>query len=197
MVFGCGGHRDKDKRPLMGLIAKKYCDIIYLTDDNPRTENPKVIRNQIKKGLKNKKFFEIPSRSKAIYLAVKNLGSGDILIVAGKGHENYQEYKKKIFFSDRLEFLKSIFKKNKKLSKSIKTNILKESLKSKNISIKKNIKLASINSKKIKKETIFIGIKGKKYDGNKFAMNAIRNGAILAITNKKNDSPKIIFQKDP
>ncbi len=197
LVFGCGGNRDKDKRPIMGLIAKKYCDIIYLTDDNPRTENPKVIRNQIKKGLKNKKFFEIPSRSKAIYLAVKNLGSGDILIVAGKGHENYQEYKKVKFFSDKLEILKSISKKNKNLSKSIKTNILKETLKPSIINVKKNINQASINSKEIKEKTIFIGIKGKKYDGNKFAMNAIRNGAILAITNKKNDSPKIIFQKDP
>ena len=99
LVFGCGGNRDKEKRSIMGSIAKKYCDTIYLTDDNPRTENPKSIRNQIKKGLKNKTFFEISSRSKAIYLAIKNLGAGDILIVAGKGHENFQEYKnKKNFF---------------------------------------------------------------------------------------------------
>ena len=125
LVFGCGGNRDKDKRSIMGSIAKEYCNTIYLTDDNPRTENPKKIRDQIKKGLKNKKFFEISSRSKAIDLAIKNLGSGDILIVAGKGHENYQEYKKKKFFSDKLEILKSIIKKNKNLSKSIKTNILK------------------------------------------------------------------------
>ena len=104
LVFGCGGNRDKDKRPIMGSIAKKYCDIIYLTDDNPRTENPKLIRNQIKKGLKNKKFFEISSRSKAIYHAINNLDSGDVLIVAGKGHENYQEYKKINFFQINLKF---------------------------------------------------------------------------------------------
>ena len=67
LVFGCGGNRDKDKRSMMGSIAKKYCDTIYLTDDNPRTEDPKFIRNQIKKGLKNKKFFEIPSRSKRYF----------------------------------------------------------------------------------------------------------------------------------
>ncbi len=197
LVFGCGGNRDKDKRSIMGSIAKKYCDTVYLTDDNPRTENPKIIRNQIKKGLKNKKFFEIPSRSKAIYLAIKNLGAGDILIVAGKGHENYQEYKKNKFFSDKLEILKSIFKKNKNLSKSIKTNILKETLKSNVVNIKKNISLASINSKKIKENSIFVGIKGKKYDGNKFGSDAIRNGAVLAITNKRNYNSKLIFQKDP
>ena len=70
--------------------------------------------------------MKFPSRSKAINLAINNLNSGDILIVAGKGHENYQEYKKKKFFSDKLEILKSISKKNKNLSKSIKTNILKK-----------------------------------------------------------------------
>ena len=56
LVFGCGGIRDKNKRSIMGKIAGKYCDTIYLTDDNPRTENPKLIRSQIKKGLKQKKI---------------------------------------------------------------------------------------------------------------------------------------------
>ena len=197
LVFGCGGNRDKDKRSIMGSIAKKYCDYIYLTDDNPRTENPKLIRKQIKKGLKNKKFFEISSRSKAIFLAVKNLSSGDVLIVAGKGHENYQEYKKNKFFSDKLEILKSISSKNKSLSNSIKTNILNQTLKPNTVNIKKKINLISINSKKIKKKSIFLGIKGKKYDGNEFGNEAIRNGAILAITNKKNYGQKSMFQKDP
>ena len=58
LVFGCGGNRDKDKRSMMGSIAKKYCDTIYLTDDNPRTEDPKFIRNQIKNGLTNKSFLK-------------------------------------------------------------------------------------------------------------------------------------------
>ena len=97
LVLGCGGDRDKSKRPLMGDIANKYCDKIYLTDDNPRFENPKVIRDQIKKRIKKKKYVEISSRSEAISKAVSELNSGDILIVAGKGHENYQEYKKNLF----------------------------------------------------------------------------------------------------
>ena len=198
LVFGCGGNRDKNKRSEMGAIAKKYCENIYLTDDNPRSENPKLIRNQIKRGLKNKKFFEISSRSKAISIAIDKLNSGDILIVAGKGHENYQEFKKKkIFFSDKLEILKSIFHKNKNLSKSIKNNILKETLKSKIINKKRSIKLVSINSKEIKKNSIFIGIKGKKYNGNNFADEAIKNGAILAVANKKYKNSKIIFKKEP
>ena len=197
LVFGCGGNRDKDKRSIMGSIAKKYCNTIYLTDDNPRTENPKFIRTQIKKGLKNKNFFEISSRSKAIYLAINNLNSGDILIVAGKGHENYQEYKKKKFFSDKLEILKSISKKNKNLSSSIKTNIIREILKPKIINSSKIIDSASINSKIVKNKSIFVGIKGKHYDGNKFGEDAIRNGAILAVVNKKKKNSKIIYKKEP
>ncbi len=198
LVFGCGGNRDKNKRSEMGAIAKNNCENIYLTDDNPRSENPKLIRSQIKKGLKNKKFFEISSRSKAISIAIDKLNSGDILIVAGKGHENYQELKKKkIFFSDKLEILKSIFHKNKNLSKSIKNNILKETLNSKVINKNRFIKLVSINSKKIKKNSIFIGIKGKNYNGNNFADEAVKNGAILAVANKKYKNSKIVFKQEP
>ena len=73
--------------------------IIYiLTDDNPRFENPKLIRNQIKKGLKKKNLLKFPQEQKLFQKLVSELNSGDILIVAGKGHENYQEYKKKNFF---------------------------------------------------------------------------------------------------
>ena len=107
-------------------MANKYCDNIYLTDDNPRFENPKLIRNQIKKKLQIINLLEIPSRSKAISTAVKELKSGDVLIVAGKGHENYQEYKTRKYFSDKSEILKAIKKKNLTLSKLIKTNILRE-----------------------------------------------------------------------
>ena len=197
LVFGCGGNRDKDKRFMMGHIAQKYCENIYLTDDNPRSESPKLIRSQIKRGFKNKKFFEIPSRSKAISLAINKLNAGNVLIVAGKGHEKYQEYKKKKFFSDRLEISKAILKKNDDLSKSIKTNILKEILKNKNINKKHSVNLVSINSKKVDKNSIFVGVKGKKYDGNNFAIEAIKKGAILAVVNKKIRNSKIIFSQKP
>ena len=70
IVFGCGGNRDQSKRPVMGKIANHYCDKIYLTDDNPREENPKKIRFQIKKSINNSKFYEIPNRSMAIKRAV-------------------------------------------------------------------------------------------------------------------------------
>ena len=197
IVFGCGGNRDKYKRSTMGMIASKYCDNIYLTDDNPRYENPKLIRNQIKRGIKINKLIEIPSRAKAISTAVSELKPGDILIVAGKGHENYQEYKKRKFFSDKIQILKAIRKKNLSLSNSIKTNILLEDLKNKIINKNLTINSASINSKRINKNSIFIGIKGKKFDGNVYAKDAIKNGAVVAITNKRNKNSKIIFKKKP
>ena len=197
LIFGCGGNRDKEKRSMMGTIARKYSNNIYLTDDNPRFENPELIRNEVKKGFKSKKYFEIPSRAKAINTAVQKLNSGDVLIVAGKGHENYQEYKKKIFFSDKTEILKAIKKKNRNLSSSIKTNIINEVLGYNIINKKKILKSASINSKKITKDSIFFGVKGENFDGNKFAVEAIKNGAVLAITNRKIKNSKAIFYKKP
>ena len=197
IVFGCGGNRDKYKRSTMGMIASKYCDNIYLTDDNPRYENPKLIRNQIKRGIKINKLIEIPSRAKAISTAVSELKPGDILIVAGKGHENYQEYKKRKFFSDKIQILKAIRKKNLSLSNSIKTNILLDNLKNKIINKNLTINSASINSKRINKNSIFIGVKGKKFDGNVYVKDAIKNGAVVAITNKRNKNSKIIFKKKP
>ena len=78
----------------MGKIASDYSDTIYLTDDNPRFENPKNIRRQIKKGINNKNVFEISDRAKAISIAIENLNSGDILLIAGKGHEKTQDLEK-------------------------------------------------------------------------------------------------------
>ena len=108
LVFGCGGERDKPKRQIMGKIANDLCDKIYLTDDNPRKENPKKIRTQIKKKINKSKLFEIPSREKAIGKAINDLTSGNILVIAGKGHENYQEYFNKKFFSDKKCILQNI-----------------------------------------------------------------------------------------
>ena len=87
IVFGCGGDRDKAKRSMMGKIANQYCNKIYLTDDNPRYENPKTIRTSIRKGINKSKIYEISNRANAIKKAIFDLKTGDILMVAGKGHE--------------------------------------------------------------------------------------------------------------
>ena len=124
LVFGCGGERDFKKRSIMGKIADKYSDKIYLTDDNPRNESPSLIRKDIKKGIKKIKINELPNRKKAIHEAIMNLNTGELLLVAGKGHEKTQDYgRRKLFFSDQRIILKSIKHKNKSLSKDLKLNI--------------------------------------------------------------------------
>ena len=193
LVFGCGGDRDKDKRFKMGKIASKYAHKIYLTDDNPRTENPQSIRNEIKKGIKNKNVKEVPERKKAILKCINSLCSGDIAIIAGKGHEKTQDYNgKKRFFSDHNEILKSIMKKNKSLFKDLRLNIIQEKTKI----LPNNIKFnkACINSREIKKNDIFFAIKGRKNDGNQFVDQAFRQKASLAIVNKVSKNINITRQ---
>lgn len=91
-VFGCGGDRDKTKRPLMGRIAAELADVVIVTNDNPRTENPQSIIDDIIAGIDSDTHSIIiePDRAKAIQIAVGQSSAGDILLVAGKGHENYQ-----------------------------------------------------------------------------------------------------------
>ncbi len=194
LVFGCGGNRDFKKRSVMGKIAEKYSDKIYLTDDNPRNENPSKIRKDIKKGIKKVRFYEIPNRKIAVDTAVKSLNTGELLLIAGKGHEQIQDYgKRKLFFSDKEVILKSIKSKNKFLSKNYKLNIIKEESKSK-ISNKIRINNISINSKTIKKDDVFFAIKGKRVDGNKFIHEALKRKSSLVIVNKLNKKFKLSKQ---
>ena len=184
LLFGCGGNRDQNKRSKMGKIADIYSDKIYITDDNPRYENPKKIRKDIKKGIK-RKVIEIPNRAKAISKAIKGLRAGEILLVAGKGHEKTQEIgNQKIFFSDKKMILNSIKIKNSDLANSLKLNIIKELSGYKKISSDLFFNKGRINSKEIKKNDIFFAIKGKRKDGNKFVGESFRNKASLAIVSK-------------
>ncbi|MBI1179752.1 MAG: UDP-N-acetylmuramoyl-L-alanyl-D-glutamate--2,6-diaminopimelate ligase [Alphaproteobacteria bacterium] len=88
VVFGCGGDRDRGKRPLMGEVAAQLADVIFVTDDNPRSEEPAVIRREILAACPSAR--EIADRQQAITEAVAGLGPGDVLAVAGKGHEQGQ-----------------------------------------------------------------------------------------------------------
>ena len=197
IVFGCGGNRDKTKRPMMGKIANQYCDRIFITNDNPRYENPKEIRASIKKNTNNAKTYEIPDRASAIKKAILSLKTGDILIIAGKGHEKIQEYKNiKKLFSDKNEILKNIIIKNKTLSSNLRLNILKELSSSNNLSSKLEIRKASINSKEITKNDIFFAIKGKNKDGNLFIKEAFKNKASLVVTDKLKNNKNCLRVKN-
>jgi len=101
VVFGCGGDRDKTKRPLMAEAVGKYADEIIVTSDNPRTENPEKIIDDIVPGLKNLKYQRVEDRKDAIEMAISNCNKNSVVLIAGKGHEEYQEINgKKHDFSD-------------------------------------------------------------------------------------------------
>ncbi len=120
-VFGCGGDRDRTKRPLMGEVAGRYSDLAILTSDNPRTEDPLAIMGEVERGLKSiplkelplneielwrskKGYLSIPDRREAIRMAIRLARPSDAVLIAGKGHEDYQIIgKKKYPFDDRIE----------------------------------------------------------------------------------------------
>lgn len=110
-VFGCGGDRDKTKRPKMGKIAAEMSDIAIVTSDNPRTEEPLAIIDDILEGMKGfeEKYEVVPDRREAIAHAMKIAKEGDVIVLAGKGHETYQILKDKTIDFDEHAIVKEIF----------------------------------------------------------------------------------------
>ncbi|MFZ5975480.1 MAG: UDP-N-acetylmuramoyl-L-alanyl-D-glutamate--2,6-diaminopimelate ligase [Bacillota bacterium] len=103
-MFGCGGDRDRGKRPLMGEIAGRYCDFCVITSDNPRTEQPMDIINDIIEGMRRTacEYVVIENRLEAIEYTLKQARNGDVVLLAGKGHEDYQEiHGVKFHFNDK------------------------------------------------------------------------------------------------
>ncbi|MDP3732618.1 MAG: UDP-N-acetylmuramoyl-L-alanyl-D-glutamate--2,6-diaminopimelate ligase [Candidatus Omnitrophota bacterium] len=102
VVFGCGGERDKTKRPKMGRAASELADYVIITSDNPRSEDPQKIIEDIRKGIRKNNYCIISDRKDAITKSLSLAKSGDVVLIAGKGHENYQILKDKtIHFNDR------------------------------------------------------------------------------------------------
>ncbi|AAK80087.1 UDP-N-acetylmuramoyl-L-alanyl-D-glutamate--2,6-diaminopimelate ligase [Clostridium acetobutylicum] len=112
-VFGCGGDRDKTKRPIMGEIGSKLSDIAVITSDNPRSENPEEIIKDIVQGIKTDNYVIVENRKEAIKKAMLMAKKDDVIVLAGKGHENYQILgDKTIHFDEKeivSEFIKELF----------------------------------------------------------------------------------------
>lgn len=101
-VFGCGGDRDRGKRPRMGAIATRLSDQVIITSDNPRSEDPGAIIREVAAGAEQKNFLVVPDRKEAIHKAVAMAAKDDVVLIAGKGHETYQEMGGRLYpFSDR------------------------------------------------------------------------------------------------
>ncbi len=186
LVFGCGGNRDYKKRPIMAKIASSKCNKIYVTDDNPRKENPKKIRKKIIDNIINKNCFDIGNRAKAIRTAIMNAEPNEIILVAGKGHEQEQIYKNKILnISDKkiIKSLKIKFKKRPKKYFNFHEN--NEILKKMKINFKgNNFHGIAVDSRVVKKNNLFLTIKGKKNNGVNFIPKALQKGAKYIVTSK-------------
>ena len=104
-VFGCGGNRDKGKREVMGRISGQLADFTVITSDNPRSETPESIIDMIEEGLirsDSKEYVKETDRKEAIFKALNMAEKGDVVLIAGKGHENYQEFEhQRKIFSDQ------------------------------------------------------------------------------------------------
>ena len=110
-LFGCGGSRDRTKRPIMGETAGRLSDLTILTSDNPRQEDPLKIISDVVVGIQKSagKYLIEPDRAKAIAMAIDEAREGDIVLLAGKGHENYQIFADRaIHFDDREEAQKAL-----------------------------------------------------------------------------------------
>ena len=109
VVFGAGGDRDKQKRPLMGRVADQNADYSIITSDNPRKEDPLAIIADVQKGFRSGNFETVPDRAEAIARAIALAQPRDIVLIAGKGHENYQEFADHtIPFDDRQMALRAL-----------------------------------------------------------------------------------------
>lgn len=115
VLFGCGGDRDRGKRPIMGRIAAENADFVIVTSDNPRTEEPLAIIDEIVPGVKacGAKHIVIPDRIEAIGWAIDNACSGDVILLAGKGHEDYQIIGREKIHMDEREIVADFLKKRK------------------------------------------------------------------------------------
>ncbi len=200
-VFGCGGDRDKGKRPVMGKIAGELADVAIVTDDNPRKETPAVIRKEIVPGvieggltfydplwLSSRKpgergALEIGDRQRAINAAICNSGGGDIILIAGKGHEPYQLVPDKTFFDDRVEAADAL------LSFSPATIAEATGGKLVNDSGAMCLGTISTDSRTIGERDIFVALKGENFDGHNFLSAVIEKKAGCLVVEK--DSPGV------
>ncbi len=196
-IFGCGGDRDRAKRPLMGEIATRFSDLVIITSDNPRTENPDAIIADIRAGVSGvewtparltngclqKGFMVVPDRATAIDLGIRMATAGDIVLVAGKGHEDYQILgTTTIHFDDREKTREALAKEpvrnDHKKDRFWKLNEIIEATGGELISGPAGARFSgiSIDSRKICADEVFVAVKGAIHDGHSFIPEVIEKG---------------------
>ena len=202
-VFGCGGDRDSGKRPVMGEIACRFSDVIIVTDDNPRTEDPDLIVDQILAGIK-KSYFEhkgpewlykrktgdkvavvVRDRGEAIRRAITCAGPEDVVLIAGKGHETYQlSIRGRRFFDDRLQ-ARNVFCSwtKRRIENAVGAKITGA------VDDARLFGEVTTDSRQVNEESIFVALRGEKYDGHEFASQAVENGAVCLLVESEVQLP--------
>lgn len=160
-VFGCGGDRDTAKRPIMGEIAGRLADEVIVTDDNPRSEDPTLIVQEIQKGIGAIKHHVQQDRAKAILQAIWFAEPADLILIAGKGHETYQEIKGEFIAFDDREWARFALSWLRGPALSTDTRSLKQG-------------------------DLFVAIKGERFDGHQYLLQAAEKGACGAIVETPN-----------
>ncbi len=202
-VFGCGGDRDTGKRPLMGEIAGRYADVSILTDDNPRSENSHAILFSVAEGIRksgkirqsddwlqdrhseSSGYLLIADRHQAINAAIAAAGEDDIILIAGKGHENYQiNNRGRKFFDDSLEAANALS------NWTLKSLILASGGQLIN-DLTNNVSFGSVStdSRTIQSNDIFLALKGEQFDAHDYVQQVIDAGAGCLILQQEPSLP--------
>ncbi|MEA3466691.1 MAG: UDP-N-acetylmuramoyl-L-alanyl-D-glutamate--2,6-diaminopimelate ligase [Thermodesulfobacteriota bacterium] len=212
-VFGCGGDRDAGKRPLMGEIAGRYADVAILTEDNPRSEDSLAILASVSKGLKktdlvqqdqswldkrkadDRGFVVIPDRHQAIHAAIAAAGSGDIVLIAGKGHEDYQiTCNGKKFFDDSLEAADALH------GWTLESLILAtRGQLAGGLEADKPFGAINTDSRTIQQDDIFLALKGERFDAHDYVGQVVDAGAgclILERVPEPSPAVPVVIVKD-
>ncbi len=188
-VFGCGGDRDPGKRPLMGIAASGFADKVIVSSDNPRSEDPVAIIQQVVSGMRKAALVEV-DRAKAIQQAVQSARSGDIVLVAGKGHEDYQEIAGvRTPFSDVAVAQAALDSYHNKTPMMQLTEAA-DALDARLLGIDVAFDSVGSDSRNIEGGQLFVALKGAHFDGNTFAAEAINKGAAAVMVSDVSTSAR-------
>ncbi|MFT3695142.1 MAG: UDP-N-acetylmuramoyl-L-alanyl-D-glutamate--2,6-diaminopimelate ligase [Kofleriaceae bacterium] len=183
-VFGCGGDRDPTKRPKMGAAVAELADLAIVTSDNPRTEDPRAIIDMILPAVP-KPFFVDPDRRVAIRAAIAEAVPGDVVVIAGKGHEDYQIIgKTKHHFDDREEVAAAITERESRLLVGVARDAGGVLTGDGNLSIDRIV----IDSRAVQPGSLYVAVRGEKHDGHRFVPDAIRAGAVAVMVDHEGRS---------
>lgn len=183
-VFGCGGDRDSLKRPLMGATAARYADQVVVTSDNPRSEKPDAIIGQILLGLKGCNTVMVePDRARAIARALNRAAANDVLLIAGKGHEDYQEVAgQRLPFSDLAQVRNNIgLNDMMPLAQTLPwlgaARLVAGDMDAGNVIFRR----VHTDTRTLQTGDLFVALQGERFDANDFLQEAKAKGAVAAI----------------